>query len=260
MIVVADGVASFLALALLIGLRPDWTGVGCIVLAVCASKTALALVGLYLSSGCKQTRLMAVIGLYTFGSLWYWYNQYPLSGDQWSYLLETVSVLRHGSINTFEALRHGDHREFARDLPVSVFLNDALTLNGRPGYPSRDLGLPLFLTPAYALGRVNPQSARDGVTAILSTVVLLFKVLTDSGFSRGVSVFSCAAVMFSLPILHFSSVFYPELIGGLLSMCGLVLIRSRPTMAADGWSRFHNRSTPTFQREVLGYRGLSNGM
>ena len=206
LMMLADAVTSVLALILLIGLRPGWNGAGCLILAACASKTALAVVGLSHSLGRRQVRVIALIGLYTFGSLWYWYNEYPLSGDQWSYLLETVSIVRHGSINTLEALQHGDHREFARDLPTSIFLNDSLTLQGRSGYPTRDLGLPIFLTPAYALGRATLARLEMAVAAVLLTA-MLFKLLITCGFRSGVAAFSCAAIVFSLPILHFSQVF-----------------------------------------------------
>jgi hypothetical protein len=65
------------------------------------------------------------------------------------------------------------------------------------------------------------------IGAILLMTVL-FKLLIECGFSNGVTAFSCAAVMFSLPILHFSQVFYPELMGALLTVCGFALLRAKP--------------------------------
>jgi hypothetical protein len=107
-----------------------------------------------------------------------------------------------------------------------VLDNDALTVNGIKGLPARDLGLSLFAIPGYMLGKLDGVRLSLQLAAALLACALLSLIL-QTGVRHPAAVLAWAATCFSLPILHFSSVVYPELLGGLLAAIGLLHLQAR---------------------------------
>ena len=96
-----------------------------------------------------------VISAYVFMGLFLWYEQYPVAGDQGTYLTETAAVVSHHTFNTLPVLESGEFRTFAPYVPVDLLREDTLTVDGRPGYPARDLGIPLLSIPGFLSGGIE---------------------------------------------------------------------------------------------------------
>lgn len=193
--------------------------------AVAAWMCKLALMVFALARGRRDRALWAAITVsgYAFVGLLPLYHHYSTSGDQTSYLVETLSLIRHKRINTWEVLESGEYREFAPSADKRSLEIDTITLGRVSGYPARDLGISIFALPGYLLAKVD--GARLGMELVAVTLSgVIFVLVCKLGVRWDACVLAWAATCFSFPILHFSSMLYPELLGATLTATGLFLL------------------------------------
>jgi hypothetical protein len=196
------------------------------------SKTAIALF-LIAHSGKRRCTLAATaVAVYVFGGGLLWYHHYSLSGDQTSYLIETVSLLRHRSVNTSAVIESGEYREFEPSADKRLLTVDTVPVRGVNGFPARDFGVSLYALPGYILAKLDGARLTVALAAILMAA-MVFRLVEKLGVSSGAGVLAWAGTCFSLPVLHYSSMFYPELLGAALIAAGIFLLQG-PLTASRG--------------------------
>ena len=206
----------------------NWLFFSSVALALWAAETCLALALFAQDSGkCRPARIWA-IAAYVFLGLFLWYEQYPVTGDQGSYLTETAALARHRTFNVLPVLASGESRAFAPYTSVDVLRADTLAVNGVPGYPARDIGASLLCIPGYLSGGLKGARIEMEILAVILAVLLL-DLVRRSGVRHSVAVFAWAATCFSLPLLHYSSLILPELCGAVLTTLALLQLRTHLT-------------------------------
>jgi hypothetical protein len=225
---IACGPAVLLALGLA-SWSANWTSLSSVALALWAAEIWLAL-ALFSQDSCKlsPTRSWA-IAAYVFVGLFLWYEQYPLSGDQGSYLTETAALASHQTSNVLPVLDSGEFRAFAPYTSVAALRGDTVSVDGVSGYPARDLGLSALSVPGYLLGGLKgARIEMEILAAILAGLV--FELVQRTGVRHSVAVFAWAVTCFSLPLLHYSSQIFPELAGAILTTLAMLQLRANLTL------------------------------
>ncbi|MGA3041053.1 MAG: hypothetical protein ABSF54_09740 [Bryobacteraceae bacterium] len=223
----ACGPAVVLALGW-ISWNVTWLSISAIALALWAAEICLALALFAQDFRKGRPARIRAIAAYVFVGLFLWYEQYPVSGDQGSYLTETAALAGHRTFNVLPVLASGEFRSFAPYTSADALHADTLVVDGVPGYPARDPGVSLLSIPGYLLGRLKGARIQMELLAIV-LAVLVFELLRRSGVRHSVAVFAWAATCFSLPLLHYSSQIYPELCGALLTTLALLQLRTHLT-------------------------------
>jgi hypothetical protein len=206
----------------------SWLSFSSVALALWAAETCLAVAMFAQDSGRRRPNRSLKIAAYVFLSLFLWYEQYPVSGDQGSYMTETAALARHRTTNILEVLASGEFRAFAPYVNATGLRTDTLAVDGVPGYPARDLGISLLSIPGYLSGGLKGARIEMEILAVI-LAVLVFPLVQLSGARHGVGVFAWAATCFSLPLLHYSSQIYPELCGAVLTTLAILQLRTRLT-------------------------------
>jgi hypothetical protein len=222
---VADTLGDALVVALVAWTIPQFSIFALAAIAVATWMCKLALMVFVLARSRRNWALPAAIAVatFTFVGVLPWYHHYSTSGDQTSYLVETLSLLHHKRVNTWEVIESGEYREFAPSTDRHLLEIDTITVGGVPGFPARDFGVPVLSLPGYLFGKADGARLTMELAAVLLAGVV-FSLIARLGLRWDASVLAWAAVCFSVPMLHFSSMLYPEVLGGLLSAVGLLLL------------------------------------
>ena len=205
-----------------------WSSFSAMVLALWAAETCVALFFFARSSRMATPARIGAIAAYVFFGLMFWYEQYPVTGDQGSYMIAAAALADHHTFNVLPVISSGEFRAIAPYTSADLFLDDTFTVNGTPGFPARDLGVSILAIPGYLTrGLAGARVEMEAVAVILA--VLLYKLVEGVGASRSATVFVWAATGFSLPVLHYSSQIYPELCGATLTTLAFLLLQKKLT-------------------------------
>ena len=225
LIEIAGALSDAIIIAVLIWSMPRLNFFSLAAIAVSAWMFKLALMVFALIRGRKDRALLAAIAIsaYAFVAPLLWLHHYPTSGDETSYLVETLSLLRHRKINTWQVLQSGEYREFAPSADRLSLEIDSLTVGAVPGFPARDLGPSVFALPGYFLGGLDGARLGMEIVAVMLAGIV-FALLRNLGVRWDACVLAWAGTCFSLPIFYYSSALYPELLGAALTAAGLLLL------------------------------------
>lgn len=143
---VADILSDGIVIAILIWTMPRFSFFSLAAAAVAAWICKLALMLFTLALGRRDRALLAAmtVAVYGFAGLLPWYHHYSTSGDETSYLAETLSLLHHKKINTWQVLESGEYRDFAPSADKRSLEADTIAVNGIRGFPARDFGVSIF--------------------------------------------------------------------------------------------------------------------
>jgi uncharacterized membrane protein len=225
--VVADVVSDAIVVAAILCTWPQLNLFAVAALAAAAWICKLALMAFSLARA-QQGRIVraaVLIAAYAYVGLLPWHHFYVPSGDQPSYLVETLSLIRHGTVNTWQVIENEEYREFAPSVPKSSLEIDTLKVNGVSGFPARDLGVSLFSIPGYLLAKLDGAKLGMEIAAVLLAITV-FTMVRQLAVDPVAATLAWVAVCFSVPMLHFSSMMFPELLGAFLTTAGLALLQA----------------------------------
>jgi hypothetical protein len=136
---------------------------------------------------------------------------WTLAGDEPHYLLDAHSLVRDGDLDLANNYANGDYRAFY-DFPLNPHLR--IGADGR-SYLSHDLGLPILITPAYALG------GRAGVIIFLAIIAALIGAniyaLAYEVTSNSIAATVTWLLLLLTPVLSlYAYLIYPEMIAALI--------------------------------------------
>ena len=146
--------------------------------------------------------------------MWEREKKYQLTGDEPHYVVLTESILRYGSFSPISAyMEEFKNKEiFKPGLAPAGSLPDATNAHIFPGpnggYSFHLPGLPLLVTPAYAIGGVYGIKCFLVIFSAFGAVLLYRLALKWHG--QGAALFWTLVFTGSYPYFYFASQIYPE--------------------------------------------------
>ncbi len=159
----------------------------------------------------------------------------PFTGDEPHYLLITHSILKDGDINLYNNYRDKDYIEFyPGELEPHAYVGKK---GDRFQYSKHFPALPVLLVPAYILGERVSRSIGESpnqiehkrraliffsrlplcfLTAWLGILFLL--LVFDVTQKKGVSLIAWVLFSFTIPVLFYSHLLYPEIMAAILTI------------------------------------------
>ena len=149
-VLLAGQTACGLAVLLALGLSSwdvSWTSISSIALALWAAETCLALLRRLPSLHLRPTSKRGDCGVLLVGL--FWYEQYPVSGDQGTYLTETAALVS-GAQSTFcLCSRRVISVPMLQIASAEALLRETISVDGVAATRARDLGVPILSIPGY---------------------------------------------------------------------------------------------------------------
>lgn len=154
-------------------------------------------------------------------------GMYP-TADEPHYLLTAQSIVLDGDVD----LRNDYTRERYRAFYPGRLPDIHGIEVGTAIYPIRDLGLPVLISPALAVGGRYGVLAFLGIGALLA--VQLYLLLRDLSFEPRVALLATAIAMLTHPLLTYSTQIYPDVVIALIVVTAIrVLGRGRGLRLAE---------------------------
>lgn len=155
--------------------------------------------------------------IYAAATPWVALNAWP-DGDEPHYLLLTHSLIADHDFDLSNNYRHGDYRTF---YPPQLADHHTLINSRGQEFPIHDVGLPLLLTPGYAVGgRLGTMLELNVIAAILA--LGMYILARDVGANVRNAIATWGLFAFSSPLVVFSSQVSPEVVGGVASVWAVI--------------------------------------
>jgi hypothetical protein len=174
--------------------------------------------------------LLAALGIY---SVAYDKMHLPPTGDQPHYELEAWSLVYDGDRDLRNDYTDPDRTRPAFGGPAPDF--HAHPYGSSPRWVSHHhVGLPILLTPAAALSHDVKWMEREMILISAIAAVLLLSVLRRLHGRDSILLYVVwAAIAFSLPVVAFAPLVYPEIPGVLLGLLAVLALLQRPFRRRD---------------------------
>ena len=153
-------------------------------------------------------------------------GQYPLTGDEPHYLVDSRSLWVYHSLEMSKAFRDAYHRQLFYAWPSLSAAFSHLIHTSHGLYSIHDLGLPTVIGPAVML---RGATGARGVMLLFAVAlpVILYLALRAEGCRVWASALFAAALSVSAPLLAFATQIYPDVPAGVIAAGMLVVILRR---------------------------------